>query len=157
MICDFCVQPDPTWTHFTKKFVTDKVAHLGEKTYDDDGMWAACDSCHDLILAEDRRTLLRRSVNMDPNPEANGATTRINQLHTLFWQNYLYRFEAMNEEELTAEHRLVAFRQGPHAPYQAVCRCGWEAEPSPFHGEAKRRWMDHSGGKDWAVQYPKIT
>jgi hypothetical protein len=83
-------------------------------------MWAACDSCHDLILAEERRTLLRRSVNMDPDPEANGATTRINQLHTLFWQNYLYRFEAMSDEELTAEHRLVAFRQGPHAPYQAV-------------------------------------
>lgn len=58
-ICDFCSAPNPAWRYPARNFVGYEACGIvGESV----GEWAACESCHRLIVAGDRHGLTERSV-----------------------------------------------------------------------------------------------
>lgn len=52
MRCDFCLTRDVAWCHHCDPFTLD--------WYVDDGRWAACSTCHELVLARDEPALAAR-------------------------------------------------------------------------------------------------
>lgn len=69
--CDFCSTPDPVWLY---KITTE--GRIGESApgivhMDMDGLWAACNPCHDLIEARKNSKLAERSADSfyEINPE----------------------------------------------------------------------------------------
>lgn len=151
MICDFCSKPDPEWTHFTQEFSVETRV----QSWNDDGNWAVCNTCHVIVLSGDKKALLRRSINSDPHPEIDGSSRRIRTLHKLFWDNYERDYERIPEEELTAEHRLLDFHQNFGEPFRAFCNCGWKGTPSWSYEAARDEFAEHTGGKDWSVTRPE--
>jgi hypothetical protein len=65
--CDFCyvqVRQDLAWSHiFAPRIIPSK---FGVPSKEDDGEWAACEDCHQLIEAEDVDGLWERSCRLDP-------------------------------------------------------------------------------------------
>lgn len=59
MYCDFCTEPHPTWGYPAKDFALETGLPIGILS---DGWWAACDTCHDLIEADNRTALLTRAL-----------------------------------------------------------------------------------------------
>ena len=57
--CDFCTAPDPPWTYPAEDFI---IAMPDGPDVGSEGGWGACEHCHDLIEADDRRGLLMRSA-----------------------------------------------------------------------------------------------
>ena len=58
-ICDFCSAPDPGWRYPARNFIGYAACGIvGESV----GEWAACQECHQLIVAGDRSRLTERSV-----------------------------------------------------------------------------------------------
>lgn len=55
-ICDFCSSKEVTWSYNAEDF------SVPEAEWGSRGGWAACDTCHDLIEADQREALLLRSV-----------------------------------------------------------------------------------------------
>jgi hypothetical protein len=63
--CDFCDQPreenPPVACHFTKPFTLES-SFVGLPGFGDaDGVWAACQTCHDFVVAGNRKELLKRA------------------------------------------------------------------------------------------------
>jgi hypothetical protein len=56
--CDFCDAPDPQWSYDASPIVIDFGVGPMHR---DDGRWAACTACADLIDANDRDGLLVRA------------------------------------------------------------------------------------------------
>lgn len=82
--CDFCSAPFPAWVHPSADFI------MAEGWASADGAWAACDTCHELIEAEDRRALAERAFRTVPGgvPRAarNEVRTKIQRMHQGFWK-----------------------------------------------------------------------
>ncbi len=74
LLCDFCSAPDPAWRYPAKSFVAYCAPNIAGESVGD---WAACDRCHILIEANDRRGLAQRSLNelIARHPEASAAAT----------------------------------------------------------------------------------
>ena len=56
LMCDFCSDLDVKWSYEASSFV---MPESGSAFH---GGWAACDPCHDLIEADKRQQLAKRSV-----------------------------------------------------------------------------------------------
>lgn len=59
LLCDFCSEPSPTWCYPAETFIAMEVGPVASAS---DGGWAACEECHRLIEAGDRRALADRSA-----------------------------------------------------------------------------------------------
>lgn len=140
MICDFCAKPDVRWTHFTEPFSL-------HPEHQDDGSWAVCDPCHELVIAGDKEGILRRCVQYAPNPVVDGEWRKFWVLHSKFWENYK-GFEPMSEEEMNAPHRIVGFHRHD-GDFQPRCECGWVGTRTPSLVAAKTEFAAHSGGPGW--------
>ena len=72
LICDFCSAPAPAWRYPARTFLAYCVANVAGESVGD---WAACDACHLLIEAEDRKGLAQRSLDelILKHPEARPA------------------------------------------------------------------------------------
>ena len=60
-VCDFCAAPEPMWTYPATTFVMEH----GLGGFDGStsiGSWAACDTCHELIEADDYPALSERGT-----------------------------------------------------------------------------------------------
>jgi hypothetical protein len=58
IICDFCLAPNPPWT-----YPAGHVHIVGHRAItDSDDPWAACDTCHDLIEAENHVELVEHML-----------------------------------------------------------------------------------------------
>jgi hypothetical protein len=55
-ICDFCSDPNIAWSYAAGDF------HIPDMTWGSRGGWAACETCHDFIEANDHEGLARHSV-----------------------------------------------------------------------------------------------
>jgi hypothetical protein len=63
--CDFCAEAYPRWSYPCEAFVMMLVTPEGTHAQDFNGDgWAACDPCHALIAADDRRGLAARANEM---------------------------------------------------------------------------------------------
>lgn len=66
-VCDFCSTPEITYlysaTSGTPMYVAEHEAHTVTHL-DEDGLWAACPTCHKLISADNWNGLRKQSVNM---------------------------------------------------------------------------------------------
>lgn len=62
LVCDFCEQPHPEWAYPTDDFSQELGAASGRIEYNSSGGWAACQECYELIEANERDELVRRSL-----------------------------------------------------------------------------------------------
>lgn len=71
--CDFCSASWPMWRYPARSFIAYVAANLAGESVGD---WAACDTCHLLIEADDRPGLARRSLDelILKHPEARAAS-----------------------------------------------------------------------------------
>jgi hypothetical protein len=65
MRCDFCFAPDARWVYWTKEFeehltVLKRKANLTAE----EGGWAACEACSELIEQEDLKGLTKRAASI---------------------------------------------------------------------------------------------
>lgn len=91
MICDFCSAQNPAWQYPALTFLAYCISHIGGESVGD---WAACDACHQLIEAEDRRGLAQRSLQelILKHPETSSAATELYlELVELQQQFFLHR------------------------------------------------------------------
>lgn len=77
LVCDFCLEPHPTWDFGCANFV-DEASVTPDPTLDIGvalGDWAACDKCKTLIVAKNWDGLADRSIRgqIDHNPDAAAA------------------------------------------------------------------------------------
>lgn len=76
IICDFCSARNPKWDY------------ENYPTENEDGGWAACDTCSALIEAGDRKALEDRSVAMAPAQTVkDGLRRRMRATQDVFWNN----------------------------------------------------------------------
>ncbi len=62
-ICDLCSEPAVRWSYPARDFIeTGVISPSRVLLIGSSGGWAACDECHQLIEADDRAALLKRSV-----------------------------------------------------------------------------------------------
>lgn len=91
--CDFCSETPVLWRYPAKTFTNDigitpdGKRIIGQSNTD----WAACQTCHGLIAADNRAELTERSLSTLP-PEIReldpaGARLMIIELHEGFWRN----------------------------------------------------------------------
>ena len=90
MICDFCTTPNPAWRFGARALTLQYVPGL---TGECDTGWAACDICHDLIVADDRNALAMRGVTV-----ARATDAPIEQeLQMQLWAQDLFFKHRVNE------------------------------------------------------------
>ncbi len=86
-ICDFCSAQGPTWRYLVASFVAYELQDVvGESL----GDWAACEVCHGLIEADQRKALVRRALERMPHRgevPADVALAYIQKAHTGFFLN----------------------------------------------------------------------
>lgn len=91
-VCDFCSAPEVKWRY--PAIDTTPIATVTDDAIlfiDSKGDWAACDICHELIQAHDRRGLAERSIEtlIRQHPELEHETASIERLtdliHDGFW------------------------------------------------------------------------
>lgn len=89
-VCDFCSSPDVRWAFPARPFVKEIDApgvHVDWGSY---GGWAACQECHDLIVAGKRDELTARAaaplVAVTRLP-SDFLEARLRELHDKFWSN----------------------------------------------------------------------
>lgn len=88
--CDFCSAPDPPWTHPSADFVMED-----EGWGSADNAWSACETCHALIMAEERDKLVSRAVRTFFTTQQIPMDARLMQevrkkvrrMHAGFWAN----------------------------------------------------------------------
>lgn len=141
MICDFCALIDPPWTYYCEPFT---IVQAPAPPYQDDGMWAVCDPCHELIQDDDWEGLLDRTVQHDQDPQIDRLRTKFRILHNEFRSGF-YGYERTSEEELNADHRFAGFRKG----MKPRCTCGWEGTLHGNFQTARDEYETHSGGYRW--------
>jgi hypothetical protein len=82
--CDFCSAAYPAWVHPSADFV---VGNWGSA----DNAWAACETCHELIVAEDKTGLANRALRTVPGGVPRDirrhVLKKINEMHAGFWAN----------------------------------------------------------------------
>jgi len=88
-ICDFCSDPVVSWSYDVEEFRVE-----GAEWGSIEG-WAACDACHELIEADDRKGLATRSLREffkkhpevpdRPDVRAN-VWKHIHEVHPKFWE-----------------------------------------------------------------------
>lgn len=62
-ICDFCYAPEPRYVHRCERFALAPEPAVGFHGYvDTDGEWAACEECHQCLIARADRALMARSM-----------------------------------------------------------------------------------------------
>ena len=88
--CDFCGS-HAIVTEFRTRPGEYKVPIPGSDAYVDDGRWAACQPCADLVHAGDRDALRRRIMRAKqvPAAELSGYTKFVIGMQSVFWNNYL--------------------------------------------------------------------
>ena len=85
MLCDFCSSPGPAWRYPAASFHD----MFGGRSVED---WLACEDCHELMVADDRDRLARRSlraagVQMAVSITGRATTIRYcRDLHERFWK-----------------------------------------------------------------------
>ena len=88
--CDFCSAPGPKWRYPARSFISYCVPNIAGESVGD---WAACDECHSLIEAGDRRSLAQHSLDelIVKHPEASAAATELYEdlaeLHRKFFEH----------------------------------------------------------------------
>lgn len=95
LICDFCGVHHPTWDFPCKTFVdtwTGIRSGVYGKTegFDSGGDWTACDSCMQLIVADDYKALSKRALKQfgDGTPaEKSAMYARLSTMHRQFRDN----------------------------------------------------------------------
>lgn len=92
LLCDFCSEPAPMWCYPAENFIAMRFGPVASAS---DGGWAACDECHRLIEAGDRRALADRSAALliVANPEFASVSDELRQqladLHSGFFRHRL--------------------------------------------------------------------
>jgi hypothetical protein len=76
MKCDFCSDPNPTWSYPCKTFDT---MLGGLPIFKSLGAFEVCDRCHDLIEANDWRAMEERAIHGAVPPEEWKAASLIDQ------------------------------------------------------------------------------
>lgn len=68
LLCDFCSATAPAWCYPASSFIAVTVGPLVSAS---EGGWAACEECHRLIEAGDRKQLAERSLTtlIEAHPE----------------------------------------------------------------------------------------
>ena len=90
LICDFCSAPDPLWRYPARTFLAYCLANVAGESVGD---WAACDVCHKLIEAGDRKGLAQHSLDelMLKHPETRPAAAvlyeNLAELHDQFFEH----------------------------------------------------------------------
>lgn len=90
LFCDFCSHTQPSWAYPVDLGLP---AAAGDFTYTEDGWWAACDACADLIDLEDPQALVvdavsrlrERSSRYREIPPAT-AKQAVAASHRMFWR-----------------------------------------------------------------------
>ena len=89
LLCDFCSAPDPAWRYPARSFIAYCAPDVAGESVGD---WAACDDCHAMIEANDRRSLAQRSLDelILKHPEAIVAAAELHEhlaaLHAQFFE-----------------------------------------------------------------------
>ncbi len=89
-ICDFCSEPNPAWSYPARNFISHAAGGLVAESI---GAWAACETCHELIAADNRAGLTERSVStlLAKQPDLDvariGVTAELRELHAKFFLN----------------------------------------------------------------------
>lgn len=99
MKCDFCSERPVRWRYPARSFV---MGHTGELGHESVGDWAACETCHDLIEADQRTALTARSLEQYANMTAALTEDQKAQLTALLTE---------------AHNRFFNHRTGPAEPY----------------------------------------
>ena len=87
-ICDFCSEPNPAWSYPADNFIGHAVGGIVAESI---GAWAACEVCHELIAADNRAGLTKRSVStlLAKQPALDVArievTGELRELHAKFF------------------------------------------------------------------------
>jgi len=99
MKCDFCDKQEmPVACHWSETFMLhDFTAQM--PGFDD--KWAACGTCHDLIVTEERWELLERAHDTEwlkiVPPEMHDLVKgEVSQVHLNFWKGYAGRWEVIS-------------------------------------------------------------
>jgi hypothetical protein len=100
--CDICYAETPTWDYPVKSFQMPALNWVSIEN------WAACDTCHDLIEADDRIALNQRSLgtfilpdgSTPPEWERPFLLEIIEQLNEKFYANRLGPATLISQEEL---------------------------------------------------------
>ena len=104
LVCDFCSSASPIWRYPARTFIAYCVPNVAGESVGD---WAACETCRQLIEADDRRGLAQRSVEqlISDHPEFRKLRTdlceELMRLHAKFFENrcgHASRIEADNWE-----------------------------------------------------------
>lgn len=86
-ICDFCSSPDVAWAFPCRNLTKPLEVPGASVDFNSFGSWAACRTCHDLIVAGKRDELTQRSVDTFPvnsiSPEV--LSVELRKLHDTFW------------------------------------------------------------------------
>lgn len=87
--CDFCSEPNPGWCYPAQTF---QGPTIGKDLYVSVAEWGACDTCHDLIEANDRealvdRFLVRWEAKNGQRPDHDDLRALVLALHGQFWDN----------------------------------------------------------------------
>ncbi len=85
-VCDFCSQTPVTWQYPSEPAIV-QDRNVAFESADD--LWAACDTCHDLIEADKRLALFDRAVGSFGNRYGSADGVDVNallaSLHSEFW------------------------------------------------------------------------
>jgi hypothetical protein len=92
VICDFCSAPDPPHRILCRSFTAAR-AILPKVRFESVSDWWACDTCHALVVAEDRGGLLERGVRAACERDPYLAAHRVafgeylGRIYVQFWES----------------------------------------------------------------------
>jgi hypothetical protein len=99
--CDFCSELAPSWAYAARDFV---AMQIGSIVSTSEGWWAACEGCHGLIEAGDRKGLADRSAALFvvANPESAEVIDclrgELQRIHDLFFAHRLGQAQPIASE-----------------------------------------------------------
>jgi hypothetical protein len=95
--CDICSDPNPKWWYHAQPFEsliigTKENGETITKRYIDEGEWALCDTCKDIVESGDREALVERSMTSPHMPYSAAIGTHakivrsmLREFHGEFW------------------------------------------------------------------------
>lgn len=89
-VCDFCSSPDVAWAFPCRTLTKEVPVPDVNVDFGSIGSWAACATCHELIVAGKREELAQRSVETMDVPtqlKSDVMLSGIRGLHDTFWSN----------------------------------------------------------------------
>lgn len=90
-VCDFCAAVDPTWTYPCHDFIVDFtiIGLPGDRKV---GAWGACDTCHDLIEADDWDGLREHCIATEPDHARVAAIPQgrflLDKMFDILWRQF---------------------------------------------------------------------